>query len=417
MATATARQEWNAMWPLPFVAMLGVVGSATFAYSSGVFMEAMTTEFGWSRSQFSSAFAVQMVLGLLVLPLVGRFVDRVGPRRIALSGIFVYMLVFSSLGLANGSPGQWLLLGGVQALGVAMVSPPVWVSALVPRFRVSRGMALAIALAGVGVATAIWPIIAALGVETFGWRATFPALAIGWGAIMLPLAWFFLPDPPAEARENPGLRESGSLSYAAALRSSDFILITLAGGIFATVSYGMTLHIVPILHDQGLSLAAAAGLAGLMGICSITGRLGTGFLLDKLPTRPLALVAFLLPVVVSLLLLKGDGNWLEATIAVAILGLSAGAETDIVVYTLSRRFGQTMFASVYAIISALFALFASMGPLLGSILFDRSGNYNLYLTLAIPLVAFAALLMWIVLSPRSGRKAGGLSYSGGTKLT
>lgn len=400
------------MWPLPFVAMLGIAGSATFAYSSGVFMEAMTGEFGWSRSQFSTAFAVQMMVGLLILPMVGRLVDRIGPRRVALSGIFAYILIFSSLGFANGVHWQWWLLGGTQALGVAMISPPVWMSAVVPRFRTSRGMALAVALAGIGVATAIWPIIAAFGVETLGWRATFPALALGWAAVMLPLTWFFLPDPPAVARGTLVSQPAGTTSYGAAIRSRDFIFITLAGGIFASVSYGMTLHIVPILHDRGLSLTVAAGLAGLMGISSIVGRLGTGFFLDRVPTRPLAFVVFLLPILVSLLLWQGGGSWLTAACAVAILGLASGSETDIVVYTLSRRFGQGVFASVYAVVSSLFALFASMGPLLASLLFDRSGTYDLYLMIAMPLVVIATLLMWIVLSPRGGQRNGATPYPG-----
>jgi hypothetical protein len=59
MAIAIARQEWDAHWPQPYLGTLGVADAATFGYPCGVFLHAMTAEFGRSRSQFPSAFTVQ----------------------------------------------------------------------------------------------------------------------------------------------------------------------------------------------------------------------------------------------------------------------------------------------------------------------------------------------------------------------
>ena len=60
--------------------------SAAYSYSSGVFMVAMTAEFGWSRAQFSSALTVQMLAGLLIVPFAGRVLDRLGPAQHGASG-------------------------------------------------------------------------------------------------------------------------------------------------------------------------------------------------------------------------------------------------------------------------------------------------------------------------------------------
>ncbi|WP_330901646.1 MFS transporter [Sphingobium sp.] len=404
------------MWQLPFVAMLGIAGAATFGFSSGVFMEAMTSEFGWTRSQFSSAFAVQMIAGLFIMPVAGRLIDKVGPRRVALTGIVLYVLAFSAFGLANGDPVQWLLLGALQVVGLALVSPPVWLSAVIPRFHASRGLALSIALAGVGVATAVWPILAALAVKAVGWRLAFPVLALGWAAIMLPLTLFFIRDLPKTLHEAPpGMAARAATTAAAkgayrdAIFSRDCILITLAGGILCCVVYGITLHIVPILQSSGMSLTEAAGLAGLTGIASIVGRLGTGALLDYLPTRPLALIIFLISVLTSLLLWHGGGNWVLASAAVIILGLASGAETDVLVFSLSRRFGHEIFASIYAVVSAFLALFASMGPLMASALFDRTKSYDAFLLATVPFIMLSALLIWIALAPKKVRNEAPLS--------
>src|SRR5262245_34404786 len=116
MAERTARQEWAAMWPLPLVSMLGYVGGASFAYSAGVFMVQLTQEFGWSRATFSSAFTIHSLLMLVTAPLVGRLVDRIGARKVALMGIVPFVIGLSLFGLANGSIWQWWLLAVIQAL-------------------------------------------------------------------------------------------------------------------------------------------------------------------------------------------------------------------------------------------------------------------------------------------------------------
>jgi len=391
---ANARAEWAANWRLPLLAMLGIAGSATFGYSSGVFMEVMTKEFGWSRSQFSAAFAVQMVLGLIIMPFVGRLIDRVGPRRVGLAGIVIYTFCFSSLGLANGSNVQWLLLGAVQTIGVAFIANPTWLSAVIPRFHASRGLALAISLAGIGVATAIWPILAALGIENLGWRATFPALAIGWAAIVLPFAWFCLINPPVpEVAAGQPVSKPSNTAFFKALRSRTAIFLALGGGIFASVTYGIILNLVPMLTAQGMTLTAAAGLSGIMGFFVIGGRLTTGYLLDRLPTRPLSIAVFLLPIVVCLLLWVFPGNRFAIICAVATLGLATGSEMDVVVYMIAQRFGREIFASVLAVIGSIFALFAASGPLVANGLFDRYNTYDVYLLTGIALSLTATLLV------------------------
>jgi hypothetical protein len=102
--------------------------------------------------------------------------------------------------------------------------------------------------------------------------------------LILPLAIRFF-HGPHDGRSADSLRPRHDLRHGHVLRSRAFIFLTLAGGHFASVSFGLTLHLVPILRGNGLSLNAAAGIVGVAGLFSILGRVGTGFLLDNLPTR------------------------------------------------------------------------------------------------------------------------------------
>jgi MFS family permease len=388
----SARQEWSSQWPLPVVSMLGISGGAIFAYSSGVFMEDMTSAFGWSRAQFSSIFVAMMVLGLVLMPAVGWLTDRYGPRRLALIGIVPFAASFSLLGTVSGSIVQWYALCLLFAPFQALVGQPIWIAAVIGRFDASRGMALAVALSGLGLGSMLWPLLAAVYIEEFGWRLSFAALALTWAVPVLPLtlAFFFgLPRQPrtgSTQKAEPG-------SYRAALLSPSFMGLLLAAGLFACAYFGLTVHLVPVMRSSGLELTTAAGIASLVGLASITGRLGTGYLLDHLPTRPLAVVAFLMPALSAMLLLLIPGSVGAAMVAVAILGLASGAEMDVVTYVAARRFGPQVFASTYAIFISIVAACASLGPVLAGALFDRQQSYDTFLMIVIPLVAAGAGLM------------------------
>jgi MFS family permease len=379
------------MWPLPVLGTWGIAGSAIVAYSSGVFMIEMTREFAWTRTQFSSALTLQFILGLIVMPAVGRLTDRLGPRRVALSGIIPFMLTLALLGAASGAVWQWLLLGLCQGLCVALVSPTIWLTPVVARFQASRGLALSVALAGIGLATALWPLLATVYMRHFGWRLAFPALALTWGVLALPLTirfFFGAGETTTQAVQSPRAIQYGQL-----LRSRPFLCLVAAGALFSSVTFGLTLHLIPILRGNGLDLAQAAALAGLAGVCSVAGRVGTGFLLDSVPIRALSTIVFLLPVLVSALLRYARQSTAGAFAAVAVLGLASGAEMDIVTFLAARQFGKEVFASIYSIITPVLAVCASLGPLLAAALFDVRGSYELYLLVTMPIVVAATGLI------------------------
>lgn len=399
----TAKQEWAAMWPLPIVAMFGHAGAALFAYSSGVFMGPMTAEFGWTRAEFSMAFVIQTLFGIVIQPLVGRLVDRIGPRRVGVAGIIPAALAVSLLGLVGKPIWQWWGLCVIQMMFTCFILPAVWITPVVTRFHASRGLALSVVLAGVGLASAMWPVLAAFYLPRLGWRLSFGALGLTWGLVVFPLAVIFLKGARdvAVTGQRANLHGEGP-QFREALKSRTFVCLTLAGGMFAVISLGMSVHLVPLLKAAGMSTALAASVTGLAGLFSISGRIGTGFLLDRLPTKPLGIAVFLLPVLMSFLLWQAQGSVVISVIAVMLLGLAGGAETDIVFFVAAKEFGHGAFASVSATTGAFFGLCAGMGPLLAGKLFDLTGTYDAWLLAVCPLAAGGAAL--IALLPETVNK-------------
>ncbi len=396
MSENTRRAEWTRSWPLPFISMLGLTGPAAYAYSSGIFMEEMTRDLGWTKTEFSSALTLQMLFGIVVGPLAARVLDRIGPRRMLLIGIVPFAVGLSLLGTTSAAMWHWWTLAAFYSLATAGVILAAWISGVVQSFDQSRGLAISVCLAGIGLATAIWPPLVAWLVGNLGWRATFPAMAFGWALVLLPLVFFFYkpahkPIQREVAADLPPLRP--------VLRSKTFWLLLGAAGLFSSIQLPLIVNLVPIAKLQGVSLQTAAGIAGLIGLFSIAGRIGTGILLDMVPTRPLALAAFTLVLPVMALLNMADGSVPMLMIAAALLGLAAGSEIDVVTYLCSRRFDPRIFGSVYTILQTGIAVCASLGPLLAGRLFDLTGSYDRFFVVAAILDVIATGLILIVLKP------------------
>jgi len=397
MTAANARQEWATRWQLPLVCMIGISGSAMFAFAGGVYMESVTAAFGWSRAQYSSAFMLMMVSGLVLGPLTGMLIDRVGPRKVALAGIVPFALTISLFGLVQGALWQWYAICLLLSAFQAMISQIVWVKAVVSRFDHSRGLALAVTLAGLGLGSFVWPLMAAACIETIGWRAAFAAMAALYVVVALPLVFLFFHGAPDGGEAKPDRRQKPPLGKT--IRSVTFIGLAIAAGLFAASYYGLSVHFVPVLKASGFELKAAAGIAGLIGLFSIAGRLTTGFLLDRFPTRVVGVAAFLLPLVTVTCLLAFPGSVPAAIVAVAFLGFASGAELDIVTYIVARRFGQEMFGAIYAALMSFISVCASIGPVVAGALYDSSHSYAGWLAVVVPAVLVAtAIIAWIPLT-------------------
>ena len=381
----TMREEWAAAWHLPVIGLLGLTGSTIFAYSSGILMVPMIKEFGWTRAAFSGAFAVQMLASIVIFPIIGVLTDRFGARRVVMAGGLPFVLAFGLLGTVGAPLLQWYALGLLMAMFQSCLATPVIISAVVGPFERSRGLAMAVTLSGLSLGTLIWPIIAAFFVQHIGWRLTFPALSLTWAIVVLPLIILFFRPPLAIGK---GARPKIRHGYSTALKSPLFVGLMVAGGLFSCGYYGCVVHLVPILTSSGISLSVAASVASIVGLFAVIGRFCIGFLLDRLSPRLIAVSVLLLPAVSVAFLTLASGSLTATIIAVAILGLSSGAELDILSYFASRILAREVFASVFGLMNSAIAICAGVGPLAAGAIFDHNKSYTLFLIL----VACAAFL-------------------------
>lgn len=390
--------EWRGFWYLPLVGALGYATSVIHVYSIGPFIEPLQQEFGWSRAQISVGLTIASFVSAVFCIPIGMLVDRLGPRRIGLIGVLLMTASFALLGTSTGGIGNWAALWTVIAFATLGVQATVWTSAVNSRFERSRGLALAITLSGASLSATLFPVIATWLIGAYGWRTGFTGLAGLWAALVFPFLLFFFrgaqdrKDRTPKALDAPARALTG-LTLAEGLRTSALYKLLMASGLFSFTIVGTLVHFVPILTGAGTSRLEAAGIASLIGIFSIVGRLGTGFLLDRFRAQNVGALAFLLPVVGTSLLLLDGGNPAYQAVAAATIGLTLGAEVDVVAYLAAKYFGLKNFGALYGAMVMSLSLGTSFGPLSAGAIFDRFESYAPFLVLDIVLMGLSSLAL------------------------
>lgn len=403
IAKRSARSEWSIHWKLPVAAALGYATSVIHIYGLGAYIEPISESFGWSRTTTTFGLTIATLIQALFGVPIGMLVDRVGPRPLGVIGIVLTCAAFALLGTANGSEWQWYGLWVVMALATLPVQATIWTAAVASRFETSRGLAFAITLCGASVAAAVFPYLATRLIGAFGWQSAFGIQALIWVTIAFPIIFLFFrgardQKPDASQPDESGPDYSEGLTFSEGLRSSIYIRLLLASLLFTFTILALVVHFVPILSGVGLSAVDAAGYAALIGLFSIVGRLATGFLLDRFRASLVGALIFLLPVGASLfLIIFGSGG---AAAAAILIGLTLGAEVDVVVYLTTRHFGLKSFGALYGGLLVALSLGTATGPLAAAKIYDEFGGYNHFMWLTMGLMIASSLLLFSL--PRPG---------------
>lgn len=394
--------EWSKSWKVVAVSFLAMSISVTHLYSFGIFLPSLEKDFAWSRTEATLGLTIMSVMSVCLSPFVGVLIDRYGSRRIGVPGILIYCLAIAGLSYAGPSIVSWWIAWIFVAFGSLSIKPTVWTAATATLFTERRGVAIAIVLCGTGLGSTMVPLLAAMALEQLGRQNALLALAAVDAVIALPLAWLYFYDArdqsrrqkPAVAARRPdrALRQTGRM-IPAEMTSSRFIklaIISLGSAIGATA---MVIPFVPIMTEKGLSVTHAAATAGLIGIGAISGRLGAGFLLDRLSGTLIGFCSFVPQSVGCAILLYFTTDHIVAAVIAFLLGLGMGAATCSIAYMTSRHFDLHHYGLIFGTFVGIQSLGAGLGPLFSGFVHDRFGGYGVVTTLTIPMFLLCSILI------------------------
>jgi MFS family permease len=370
-------------------------------YTFGIVAKPLAAELGVSRTTVALAFLLLDVVVLFAGPGAGRLVDRYGARRVIVPSLVG--LSACLVGLAVMPPPAWhfqVMYGVCGVLGVG-TTPVTYARVVANWFDRRRGLALGLAMSGVGLGTFFTTSFAQYLVERGGWRLAYLGLAGSCLVVAVPVVALFLRTTPEEVGLAPdgdepsdaGRGVARALSGATvreAFGSGTFWTLNLIFVSVAAAIMGATAHLVPMLTDSGVSGRWAAMAASVFGAAALAGRVGNGYLVDRFFAPRVAAVVFAGAAAgIAMLWVGATGGM--AMIAAALLGLATGAEGDVMPFLISRYFGMRSMAELFGCTFGGFTMGNAAGRYLFAAGFDATGSYKAPLACAFAAMALAAL--------------------------
>jgi len=415
------RKIFYGWWIALVSAILLFFSGGTFFYGFTVFFNPIRQTFGWTAAATSVAFIFQRLEVGILGPLVGFLVDRVGPKKLMLSGWIIVGLGFLLMSRIDSLWAFYISFMTI-AIGLSFGSFVVPTTAVANWFTKKRSRAMTLLYCGAGASGVLVPLLA-LSISQLGWRETLTFIGIGLWAICLPLClvmrhrpsqYGYLPDgetraamheptnsmnlhSSSEIMDQDSVPSATGFTAKAALRTRAFWLLALAFFFQHIGTSAVMVHIVPYLESVEVSTTIAAAAVTGMTLSSLIGRLGLGLLGDFTNKRYLIALALTLQTIGLFIfsLIDTDRAWLIVPFLLTYAP-GYGGPVPLRAALQADYFGTKSFGTIFGLM-AIVSMFGGLAsPVVAGWVFDVMGSYHLVWQLfalvtvpAIPLILLA----------------------------
>jgi MFS family permease len=378
-------------------------------YSWSVFVGPLTGYFSAELGQtvtageFRMPFSVFLAFFAIAMPLTGKFIETIGPRRVTIIG---GMLTGAGWLLASMVTSVWMLYivyGMVGGIGVGIAyGVPVAVAAR--WFPDRRGTAVGLTLLGFGFSAFLTANIAGYLIDATGVMNTFRIFGIAFIVLILLLA-LPLRFPAAGWRPagwtppvpKPG-EEVCECDRSAMVRTPAFyglwvcyFIGCLAGLMAISISK-------PVGTEIGIATGLATALVGFFAIFNGGGRPVFGALTDRFTPRNTAIGSFVLICLASILL------WQIPSVPVYILSFAIlwgclGGWLAIAPTATGSYFGTCDYPRCYGVVFLAYGAGAIAGPQLAGFIKTTTGSYLGVFPYILILAIFGIIVAMILLKP------------------
>jgi MFS family permease len=424
------------------------------SFSVAAFVDPMLTELRVERTNYSAAYTVATLIGGVLLPFIGRVVNKLGARKVlpvVALGLSCACFWMSQLTTAVG---LYVGFTAIRCLGqgsLTLISN--WIVG--EWFERRRGLASGICAIGGTASVLIIPQLNDWLIKTVEWRNAWIVLGAVVGIVLILPSIIFLRDRPeaigllpdwgwqkpkrdellkADGAENcldadGGVTEAsdvtakpesvqagdvdadlqaaalaaeppvsadpfaGSFTVSEAIRTTTFWKVASVVATVSLVGTGLVFHQVSILGEQGVDRTRSLELLGVQAVAATVSTLLAGGLMDVIPVRFVLAcsMAFQICALLLLMFLPSPG-W--AVLYSTLLGLHGGIIRSAGSMVWVNYFGRRWQGAIQGMSMALMVLAAALGPLPVALAHDMTGSYHsaLVLFLVLPTVAGIAVL-------------------------
>lgn len=385
---------------LPIVLGLGTGQTLAFGttlYLPAILAEPMAIELGIPPGWAFGAFSLALVFAAILGPSAGARIDQFGGRTILAISSLIFAAGLALLGMSDSLVMMclaWCVIGIGMSMGLyeSAFATLSWIFG-----HDARGPITGITLIAGFASTICWPITAGFEAE-FGWRVACYFWAAMHIVLGLPLNLFLIPrtkqqdtsdiiDSDRATKPSPAPTKLARKD----ILNAPMILLAVVFAASWFTATAMAAHLPRLLQISGMDATGALIAASLVGPAQVAGRLLEFGLLKKMHplissrlsalTHPIGAVLLLVfggPVGMLFTSLHGIGNGI-LTIAKGTLPLAI--------------FGPNGYGARQGFIMAPSRFAQAAAPFLFGLLIDDYGQYAIFLTIALGLVTFTALMM------------------------
>jgi len=388
-------------WIPLLMGLLGSTAVGMLLYAWSVFIKPFNAEFGWTRAQIALAFSIIcLTVGLVTFP-AGRLSDKIGPRKVVMTGGIILGIGFFLTGYIQATWQLYITFGIICGIGGAMVYlPPI---ATAPKWWPDRrALATGFTVVGLGLGSFIMGPLATWIIKNpeMGWRYVFWYCGIAIG-LMSVIAGLFLEVPPKGWKPegyNPpappaGSKETRDFTYEETKQDKKFWLLYIAYtfGVFGGLM--VIGHLAGAGIDRGLTPMQAAGAVSSLAFANAFTRVLSGWFVDKIGIKKYFAATFALQCATLAALYPLGGTVATLTVLAAVIGWNYGAMFTLFPATTLQFYGATAQGSNYGLLFTSFGIAGFAGPFVGGLLKDSTGTYYAPFLIAATLCAIACVII------------------------
>ena len=392
------------------------VSSGIGFYCHGVILDPLRTQHGWSKGIVSSAITLYFVVTGITGFLIGRKVDKYGPKPFLIIGSLIFGSAFALLAFITEIWQLYLLyfLAAVGWSGTSLLP----VSTLITKWFIrKRGFAMSLAMTGLSVGGMVMVPLMAFLVVNFGLKVALPVTGSFFWFFIIPIAILFVKQQPSDVNQFPDGDASddslssdplnSAISYnsqtqiwtrAQAAKTLTFwsIVLTFALALGGQIAFMM--HQVSFL-SQYLGVNGAAMAVGVTAGASIVGRLILGTFVDRIDKR-LAIIACCLLQGLTVLLLAYNHHPVVLYAGTFAFGLTMGSLLMMQSLIVGECFGMVSFGTVWGLTGIFGSTGAAFGPMIAGLIFDATQSYRIAFSIFAVASAVAAVIIIFARPPK-----------------
>ena len=396
------------------------VSSGIGFYGHGVILDPLRTLHGWPKATISSAITLYFLTAGIMGMIIGRQVDRYGPKWVLLLGSVVIGAGFVLLSRIS-TVWQLYVVYFMMAIGFSCTSL-VPVNTLITNWFIrKRGFAMSLTNTGLSAGGIVLVPLSSYMISRWGLETALPVLGAIYCAVIIPSAIFFVQQRPSDLDqfpdgESPIASSSGGsgspLDYSAqmqvwtrsqALHTIAFWSIVIAFFLALAGQIAFLVHQISFLSPY-LGVTGAATAVSVTAGASIVGRLFLGTFVDRCDKRYVIMACFLIQAV-AMLTLAHYNHIIVLYLGTFAFGLTMGSIIMMQSLIIGECFGLFSFATVSGL-AGLFTLSgAAFGPTIAGLIYDAAQSYRMAFTIFAAMSMVAILVIFFARPSNPGTKS------------